>query len=139
MTFVNFKYKYIFIVVCLLVTFLCGYNFKRWYITNNRTHKYISLIYSFSENGIGNGNFEELLKQEFREQGIEPIFNNFYLDCNNSCQKVGIENMSNYLETIKNKPIDLILTVGDQSVNSLLSTNYHKRVKPYKKKSNKTG
>lgn len=124
MTFVNFKYKYIFIVVCLLVTFLCGYNFKRWYITNNRTHKYISLIYSFSENGIGNGNFEELLKQEFREQGIEPIFNNFYLDCNNSCQKVGIENMSNYLETIKNKPIDLILTVGDQSVNSLLSTKH---------------
>ncbi|WP_455962264.1 ATP-binding protein [Bacteroides bouchesdurhonensis] len=124
MTFVNFKYKYIFIVVCLFATFLCGYNFKRWYITNNRTPKYISLIYSFSENSIGNGNFEELLKQEFRGQGIEPIFNKFYLDCNNSCQKVGIENMSNYLETIKNKPIDLILTVGDQSVNSLLSTKH---------------
>ena len=98
MTFVNFKYQYIFIVVCLFATFLCGYNFKRWYITNNRTYKYISLIYSFSENSIGNGKFEELLKQEFRDQGIEPIFNKFYLDCNNSCQKVGIENMSNYLQ-----------------------------------------
>lgn len=124
MAFVNLKYKYIFIVVCLLATFLCGYNFKRWYITNNRTQKYISLIYSFSENGIGNGNFEELLKQEFRKQGIEPVFNKFYLDCNNSCEKVGIENMNNYLETIKNKPIDLILTVGDQSINSLLSTKH---------------
>lgn len=124
MEFSNPKYKYILAIVCLLATFLCGYNFKQWYIKNNRARKYISLIYSFAENGIGYGNFEELLKQEFRKQGIEPIFNKIYLDCNNSCPNEETENVRKYLETIKNKPIDLILTVSDQAANSLLSTRH---------------
>lgn len=28
------------------------------------------------------GNFEELLRREFRKQGIEPVFNKSYLDFN---------------------------------------------------------
>ena len=118
------KYKYIFILICLLGTFLCGYNFNQWYLTNNRVKKYISLIYSFSENNLGHANFEKRVKQEFRKQGIEPIFDRFYLECNRYNQEGGIECMRKYLEIIKSKPIDLILTVGDQSTFSLLSTRH---------------
>ncbi|KAA5449891.1 ATP-binding protein [Bacteroides caccae] len=38
----------------------------------------MSLVYSFSEDEIGHGKFEELIKQEFRKQRIEPIFDRFY-------------------------------------------------------------
>lgn len=37
------------------------------------------------------GNFEELLRQEFRKQGIEPVFNKFYLDFNTVDPKEGIK------------------------------------------------
>ena len=36
------------------------------------------------------GNFEELLKQEFRKQGIEPVFDKFYLDFNTVAPEEGI-------------------------------------------------
>ena len=51
------------------------------------------------------GNFEELLRQEFRKQGIEPVFNKFYLDFNTVDSKEGIKNMEAYLEIIKDKPV----------------------------------
>ena len=118
------KYKYIFILICLLGTFLCGYNFKQWYLTNNRVKKRISLIYSFSENNLGHANFEKHVKRAFRKQGIEPVFDKFYLECNRYDQEGEIKCLKKYLEIIKSKPIDLILTVGDQSTFSLLSTRH---------------
>lgn len=38
------------------------------------------------------GNFEELLRQEFRKQGIEPIFDKFYLDFNTVAPEEGDKN-----------------------------------------------
>lgn len=70
------------------------------------------------------GNFEELLRQEFRKQGIEPVFNKFYLDFNTVDSKEGIKNMEAYLEIIKDKPVALILTVGDQAVSALFNTRH---------------
>lgn len=122
MKIINLKYRYIFTSVFLLGIFLCGYNFKQWYITNYRIKKYISIIYSSSKNETDHGNFEKLVKQKFKEQGIEPIFDKFYLDCNYLEQENEIEHLEKYLEIIKSKPIDLILTVGDQATFSLLST-----------------
>ena len=45
MEFINPKFKYIFASILLLGGFLCGYNFKQWYVTNHRKEKHISLIY----------------------------------------------------------------------------------------------
>ena len=70
------------------------------------------------------GNFEELLRQEFRKQGIEPIFDKFYLDFNTVDPKEGIKNMEAYLEIIKDKPVALILTVGDQAASALFTTRH---------------
>ena len=70
------------------------------------------------------GNFEELLKQEFRKQGIEPVFDKFYLDFNTVAPEEGIKNMEAYLEIIKDKPIALILTVGDQAASALFTTRH---------------
>ena len=70
------------------------------------------------------GNFEELLKQEFRKQGIEPVFDKFYLDFNTVTPEEGIKNMKAYLEIIKDKPIALILTVGDQAASALFTTRH---------------
>ena len=70
------------------------------------------------------GNFEELLRQEFRKQGIEPVFNKFYLDFNTVDPKEGIKNMEAYREIIKDKPVALILTVGDQAVSALFNTRH---------------
>ena len=42
------KFKYILGFILLLGTFLCGYNFKQWYVINHRVKKQISLVYSFS-------------------------------------------------------------------------------------------
>ena len=72
---VNLKYKYIFASLCLLVAFFSGYHNCTAQIIDK---KYISLVYSFSEDEIGHGKFEELIKQEFRKQRIEPIFDRFY-------------------------------------------------------------
>lgn len=44
MEFINPKFKYIFASILLLGGFLCGYNFKQWYVTNHRNEKHISLI-----------------------------------------------------------------------------------------------
>lgn len=124
MEFINPKFKYIFASILLLGGFLCGYNFKQWYVTNHRNEKHISLIYSCSKKEADRGQFEELLKKEFRSKGVEPIFDKFYLDCNRFGQKVEIEHISNYLETLKSKPIDLVMVMGDQATYSLLSTRH---------------
>lgn len=124
MEFINPKFKYIFASILLLGGFLCGYNFKQWYVTNHRNEKHISLIYSCSKKEADRGQFEELLKKEFRSKGVEPIFDKYYLDCNRFGQKVEIEHISNYLEALKSKPIDLVMAMGDQATHSLLSTRH---------------
>lgn len=70
------------------------------------------------------GNFEELLRREFRKQGIEPVFNKSYLDFNTVDPKEGRKNMEAYLEIIKDKPVALILTVGDQAASALFNTRH---------------
>lgn len=121
---VDLKYKYLIACICLLAAFSCGYNLKQWYATNHRVVKHISLIYSFSKDEIGHGRFEALIRKEFRKKGIEPAFDRFYLDCDCFAQKAGIEHTQNYLDILKNKPLDLILPVGDQATFSLLSTRH---------------
>ena len=118
------KLKYAFAFILLLCAFLCGVNFKRWYTANHRIERIISLMYSSSPYYDCYGNFEELLRQEFRKQGIEPVFNKFYLDFNTVDPKEGIKNMEAYLEIIKDKPVALILTVGDQAVSALFNTRH---------------
>jgi len=120
----DLKLKYIFAFILLLGTFLCGYNFKQWYVISHRVEKHISLVYSFSKNSIGYGNFEELLTKELRKKGIEPVFNQFYFGCNQFNHEVCLDNMNKYLDIIKSKPTDLILAVGDQATSSLLSTHH---------------
>ena len=124
MQIVNLKYKYILAFILLLGIFICGYNFKQWYVTNHRVEKHISLLYSYAADEISRLNFEKLLKQEFLNQGIEPIFDTFYLDCNHTFEHHAISRITQYLEQIKNRPIDLILAVGDQATHSLLSTRH---------------
>ena len=124
MEFINPKFKYIFASILLLGGFLCGYNFKQWYVTNHRNEKHISLIYSCSKKEADRGQFEELLKKEFRSKGVEAIFDKFYLDCTHFGQAVEMEHIGNYLGVLKNKPIDLIMVMGDQATHSLLSTRH---------------
>lgn len=115
--------KNIFTFIFLLLAFICGYNFKQWYaISQGMKEKHISLLYSYSNKEIGIGNFEELLKRELRKQGIDPVFDRFYLDSNKWENESEAEDMIRYLEIIKSKPIDLILSVGDQSTTSLFAT-----------------
>lgn len=121
---VNLKYKNILACILLLGIFLLGYNFRRWYVANHRIKKHISLIYSFAVNETGCLNFEKLVRQEFRKQGIEPVFDKFYLDCNKLTEKEEINHIRKYLELLKNKPIDLILPIGDQATYSMLSTRH---------------
>ena len=118
------KYKYVLTFIILAFAFICGLNYKQWYVTKDLATKHISLIYSFSKDEIGYGNIEQLLYQEFRKRGIEPVFDKFYLDCTLLSSGKEIESLSKYLELVKNKSIDLILTVGDQSTYSLLSTRH---------------
>lgn len=125
MEIVSPKYKYIFAFIFWLLAFICGYNFKQWYaISHDMKEKHIALLYSYSNKDIGIGNFEKLLKRELRKQGIDPMFDRFYLDSNKWENEGEAEDMIRYLEIIKSKPIDLILSVGDQSTTSLLSTRH---------------
>lgn len=118
------KYKYVLTFIILAFAFICGLNYKQWHVTKDLATKHISLIYSFSKDEIGYGNIEQLLYQEFRKRGIEPVFDKFYLDCTLLSSGKEIESLRKYLELVKNKSIDLILTVGDQSIYSLLSTHH---------------
>lgn len=81
-------------------------------------------MYSSSPYSDCYGNFEELLRQELRKQGIEPVFNKFYLDFNTVDPEEGIKNLEAYLEIIKDKPVALILTVGDQAASALFTTRH---------------
>lgn len=121
------KLKYIFAFILLLCAFICGLNFKRWLdsvTTGQRVEKYIFIIYPFTPEDGGYGNFEELLQQEFRRQGIEPVFDRFYLNCNNLSTKDEIETMNRYLNVASGKQVDCIFTVGDQSAYALLSSHH---------------
>lgn len=118
------KLKYTFAFILLLCAFLCGFNFKQWYTANHRIEKLISLVYSSSPEYGCYGNFEELLKEEFRKQGIEPVFDKFYLDFHTVTPEKGMKNMEAHLEAIKDKPTALILTVGDQAASALFSTRH---------------
>ena len=119
-----FKSTYLLIFILSLFVFISGLNYKHWYATNNLSSKRISLIYSMSINDIGNKNMEKLLCQEFRQQGIEPIFDTFYLDCNKFNEKEEVEHTRKYLELLESKSTDLILTIGDHAIYSLLSTRH---------------
>jgi signal transduction histidine kinase len=118
------NYKYILVFIILLFAFISGLNYKRWHVTNQLVTKHISLIYSFSKDEIGYGNIEKLLYNEFRERGIEPVFDKFYLNSTVLSQGGEIESVRKYLELIKSKSIDLILPIGDQATFSLLSTHH---------------
>ena len=119
-----FKYKHALIFVVLLFAFISGLNYKQLNVTNNLAVKRISIVYSISKNEKGNGNFEELLYQEFRKLGIEVEFDRFYLDCNRLNAAEEIEHIRKYLELLNNKSVDIILTVCDQATYSLLSTRH---------------
>lgn len=121
---IGFKYRYLFASICLLGAFWYGYNFNGRHAIRNSVKKRVSILYSFSKNELGCGQFEEFLRLEFRKQGIDPQFDKFYVgaDDNNLCDET--RRVQRYLEIIKSKPIDLIMTVGDQSTSSLLSTRH---------------
>lgn len=118
------RYKYILFFILSLFVFIGGLNYKHWYVTNNLTSKRISLIYSESVSDIGDRNMEKLLRKEFLKQGIEVIFDKFYLDCNKYTEKEEIEHVKRYLELLESKATDIILTIGDQATYSLLSTRH---------------
>lgn len=120
----NLKYKNIFALALLIGIFVCGLNFRQWYIANHREKKNISLIYSLSANKSSCMIFEEHIKQEFKNYGIDAVFDRFYLDCNCYDLENGTNNIREHLELIKSKTIGLILVVGDQATNALLSTRH---------------
>lgn len=120
----SFKYKYVFIFILSLLVFIGGLNYNHWLVRNDLTTKRITLIYSQSKNDIGNKNIEELLSQEFMKQGVDVTFDRFYLDCVRYDEKDEIEQMRKFLELLECKSTDLILTIGDQANNSLLTTRH---------------
>lgn len=119
-----FKYKYVLTLILSLFVFIVGLNYKHWYVTNNLMTKRISLIYSMSKKDISNRNIEKQLYQEFQEQGIEAVFDKFYLDCSKFNENEEIEHVRKYFELLESKSTDLILTIGDQATYSLLSTRH---------------
>lgn len=120
----NFKFRYILVFVISLFVFISGLNYKHWHIANHLEVKHISLVYSISKNDIGNKNIENLLYKEFQKQGIEAVFDRFYLDCINLNADAEIEHIREYLELLESKSINLIATVGDEATNALLSTRH---------------
>lgn len=77
-----------------------------------------------TKNDIGNKKLEKLLYEEFHRQGIEAIFDKFYIDCTKLNEKEEIEYARRYLELLESKSTDLILTIGDQATYSFLSTRH---------------
>lgn len=77
-----------------------------------------------TKNDIGNQKLEKLLYEEFHRQGIEAIFDKFYIDCTKLNEKEEIEYARRYLELLESKSTDLILTIGDQATYSFLSTRH---------------
>ena len=119
-----FKSKYVLIFILSLFVFIGGLNYKHWLVTNKLTPKRISLIYSMTKNDIGNQKLEKLLYEEFHRQGIEAIFDKFYIDCTKLNEKEEIEYARRYLELLESKSTDLILAIGDQATYSFLSTRH---------------
>lgn len=120
----SFTYKYIVIAIVLALVFFGGLNYKKWHAVNHKAEKQIVLIYSTSKNDTGNGHIEELLSQEFRRQGIKAVFDRFYLNCHDLNEQEETEHIRTYLSLLESKPVDLILTLGDQAAHTVLSTRH---------------
>lgn len=120
----NLKFKYAFVFIILLFVFICGLNYKQWYAADKLALKRISLIYSNAKDEAGNGNIEKLLHEEFKKQGIDAVFDTYYLNCNYFNEEDEIEQVRKHLDLLKGKSIHLILPIGDQATHSLLSTRH---------------
>lgn len=118
------KIKYAVALILLLSAFVCGLNFKQWHHTGRRVEKHITLVYPFTSEDGGYGNFEEHLHEEFRQRGIEPVFHRIYLDCNNLNTAGEIASIKSHLDLLANKKADLILAIGDQPTYAMLSTRH---------------
>lgn len=120
----HLKYKHILLFIIFLLVFIGGLNFKQFQTTNKLIKKRVLLIHSISKNDIGSGNMEKLLHQAFSEQGIEVVFDKFYIDYTDPDGEADTNNLNKYLDLLKSKSIDLILAEGDQATNSLLSSQH---------------
>lgn len=120
----SIKYRYILIFILSLFVFIVGLNYKHLFANSSLATKRISLVYSFSDKEVGNKNVEKRLQQELIKQGIEVIFDKFYLQSNIYGEEKQINHMRKYLEYLESKSIDLILTIGDQATYALLSTRH---------------
>ncbi|OCL20563.1 hypothetical protein AOQ65_03860 [Bacteroides fragilis] len=82
----------------------------------------IQLVYSFAADDIGYGKFRQNLEDELKERGFVPRITEFYLNCEFYREQEEVERMRDYLNTVGEDSVDMLLVVGDQAAYSVLKS-----------------
>ncbi|WP_241160000.1 ATP-binding protein [Parabacteroides sp. ZJ-118] len=86
--------------------------------------KRVVLIHSFEQKKDTYPIFNEVLKQTFNKQKIDPEIHTFYLDCEQYLDSAEIARMYSYMDSIKKVKPDIILVNDDQACYSLLACGH---------------
>lgn len=84
----------------------------------------ILVIHSYEENYVGYPEYNHLLERSFRKAGINAEILYFYVDCERHDEKLEIERISKFLDSITDWQPEVILLNDDQGTYSALKT-YH--------------
>ena len=90
----------------------------------DKEEKKVVLIHSFEQKKDTYPIFNEVLKQTFNKQKINPEIHTFYLDCEQYLDSAEISRMYNYIDSIKEIKPDIILVNDDQACYSLLACGH---------------
>ena len=112
------KYKYWIILLFSLTCFLgCS-----------QPVKHVLVIHSYEESFVTYPEYNKMIADNFKKEGINAEIVTYYLDCETHREKEEIENINNLLDSLARWKPDIILVNEDQATYSLLKT-YHPMLK----------
>ncbi len=84
----------------------------------------VLIVHSYEDSYVGYPQFNHLLAEEFKKQGIQADLRFAYLDCESYQEKLELEHMNNLLDSFKVWNPEIIIVNEDQATYSLLKCNH---------------
>lgn len=109
-------------VIGFLLILTAGWVYSAQSRRTEQRKKKVQLVYSFGPNDIGYGKFRQNLEEGLKLKGFTPQITEFYLNCEVYNEKDEVKRMRNYLDSVNEDSVDMLLVVGDQAAYSILKS-----------------
>lgn len=83
----------------------------------------VLVVHSYEDSYVGYPQFNHLIAEEFKKQGVDVDLNYIYLDCESYQEKPELERMNSLLDSFKTWNPEIIIVNEDQATYSLLKCN----------------